>query len=112
MSYLENYKKAIENKIDPLSVFIAERVLNTGINFKNDEFEMVCKICQLCWENFELDPFDTTVRIQEILEDSYNTYLKKIIILEYLNNYQKASIFINDNEYLDFTEIDDEIPLF
>lgn len=112
MKYIENYNKAIENKIDLLSAYIAERVLDTEIEFSQEEFELVCEIAELCWKEFNLDPYDTTERIQEIFEFGHNWFYEKLAILEFLNDYENASYYIKGYDDLDFDDIVDEIPQF
>jgi hypothetical protein len=113
MAYLENYNKAKLNSIDLQKAYIAERVLDTQIEFSKEEFELVCEIAELCWKEFNLDPYYTTEIIQEIFEFGHNWFYEKLAILEFLNDYENAKYYIVDNEECDFDYIfDDEIPQF
>lgn len=111
MSYLENHNKAKLNGIDLQKAYIAERVLDTQNEFDKEEFELVCEIAELCLKEFNLDPYDTTERIQEIFEYGHNWCYEKLAILEFLNDYENAKYYIIDNEECDFDYIwEDEIP--
>lgn len=112
MSYLENHNKAKLNGIDLQKAYIAERVLDTQIEFDKEEFELVCEIAELCWEEFDLDPYETTEKIQEIFEYGHNWSYEKLAILEFLNDYENAGYYIKGYGDLDFDDIVDEIPQF
>lgn len=107
MSYLENHNKAKLNGIDLQKAYIAERVLDTQNEFDKEEFELVCEIAELCLKEFNLDPYETTQRIQGILEFGHNWFYEKQI-LEYLNNYVQAKFYIKEYIDLDFDEIADK----
>lgn len=112
MKYLENHNKAKLNGIDLQKAYIAERVLDTQIEFDKEEFELVCEISELCWKEFNQDPYDTTEKIQEIFEYGHNWCYEKLAILEFLNDYENASYYIKGYDDLDFDDIVDEIPQF
>ena len=112
MTYLENHNKAKLNGIDLQKAFIAERVLDTQIEFSKEEFELVCEVAELCLKEFNLDPYDTTEKIQAILEYGHNWFYEKLAILEFLNDYENAKFYIKEYIDLDFDEIVDEIPQF
>ena len=110
MTYLKNYKNAKLKGIDIQKAYIAGRVLDTQIEFDKEEFELVCEVAELCWIEFNLDPYDTTQRIQEILEYGYNWLYEKQI-LSHLTVYRQAKVYIKEYRDLDFDELVDEIPM-
>lgn len=103
MTYLKNYKKAKSKGIDLQKAYIAERVLDTQIEFDKEEFELVCDVAELCLKKFNLDPYDTIQRISGILEFGHNWYYVKQI-LTYLKFYGNAKCYIKGYRDLDFDE--------